>query len=79
LAINEALIYLANAWSNEGVGLFDRQPERNLTIALDLALAQTILPRAEEALRSSVAMRRQLAGLRNSHFPHCTAWLESME
>jgi hypothetical protein len=39
--IGETVVYLANAWSKQGVGLFDRANSRNVAIAADLAIAQT--------------------------------------
>ncbi len=41
---NDIMIYLANAWSIDGTGLFDRSILRNLEQALDYAIAQLLLP-----------------------------------
>jgi len=42
--MNQAIIFLANAWTADGRGLFAPTPELNLDIALDLVLAQVVLP-----------------------------------
>lgn len=41
---NDVILYLANAWSIEGDGLFNPATSRNLEIALDYAIAQLLLP-----------------------------------
>ena len=58
--IGEAVVYLANAWSKQGVGLFDRANSRNVAIAADLAIAQTILPHIGPILRSVSALHDPL-------------------
>jgi hypothetical protein len=42
--MNQAIIFLANAWTADGCGLFAPTSQLNLNIALDLALAQVVLP-----------------------------------
>jgi hypothetical protein len=42
--IGEVICYLANSWTRAGAGLFDPTPLINLNQALDLALAQYVLP-----------------------------------
>lgn len=42
--IQRVVIYLANAWSEEGRGLFAPSRRRNLNLALDMALVQYVLP-----------------------------------
>ncbi len=79
MVMNEVLIYLANAWTNEGDGLFDERVSRNLVIALDLAIAQTLLPRVSEIIRQSVAVPRQLRAALNGQFPRSVAFLESLD
>jgi len=74
--IGETVVYLANAWSKQGVGLFDRANSRNVAIAADLAIAQTVLPHVGRTLRSLPALydplrqvlkpfQRSLAALEN--------------
>lgn len=77
--ISEAMIYLANAWSSEDGGLFDQAVSRNLAIALDLVMAQTLLPRVSEAIRHSTALQRQLKGALNGQFSRSAAFLESLD
>ncbi len=73
----EAVVYLANAWSKQGVGLFDPVNSRNITIAVDLAIAQTLLPRAAETIRSLGTLRDQLMHRLNP-FPHSIAFIENL-
>ena len=74
--MGKAIIYLANAWSNEGVGLFDRVSSHNFVIATDLAIAQTLVPSAREAIRHSTALHSQLKVAFNGRFPRSAALLE---
>lgn len=76
--IGKSIIYLANAWSNEGVGLFDRVSSHNFVIATDLAIAQTILPSTGEAIRRSAALHGQLKAALNGRFPRASALLDSL-
>lgn len=75
--LSEAIVYLANAWSGKGIGLFDQATSRNRAIALDLAIAQTILPRVAGAVRRSAALRKQLEETLKGRFPHSLAFLRS--
>lgn len=75
LAIDEALIYLANCWSEQGHGLFDLLASRNLAIALDLVMAQSLLPRVQKKVHRSVHLRRELQELLDSRFPQSAAFL----
>ena len=77
--MGEAMVYLANAWSKEGDSLFDQAPSRNLAIALDLVMTQTLLPRVCGVIRNSAALRRQLRGALNGQFPRAVAFLESLD
>jgi len=77
-AMGEAMIYVANAWSVEGEGLFDSAPARNLTIALDFAITQSLLLRASETIRDSAVAGRQLARAMNGRFPRSAAFLNNL-
>jgi hypothetical protein len=72
-----AAIYLANAWSEDGEGLFVSQFQANLAIAMDMALVQVVLPPLARALRASLSLRcailRDLEG-----FPRARALVERM-
>ena len=46
-AASEALLYLANAWSWAGAGLFSPSLDENFQLALQLAVVLAILPRLE--------------------------------
>ncbi len=71
---DEVLIYLANAWSPEGIGLFNGPPSENLAIALDFATAQTILPRVARTVQYSAARRDWLQQTLHA-FPYSEAYL----
>jgi len=76
--MDEMMIYLANSWSQTGVGLFDLQIRRNAMIALDLAIAQTLLPHLGEVLSQSAALVERLGELLCGQFPHSEAFLTSL-
>lgn len=73
----ETLIYLANAWSKEGIGLFDQVTAHNHAIALDLAMAQILLPRLGATIRDSPTLGKQLREVM-SQFPHSVDFLENL-
>ncbi len=75
---DEVMIYLANSWSQAGTGLFDPEIQRNVMIALDLVMAQTLLPRAGEVLRQSKAMSEPLREMLMGQFPRSAAALASL-
>jgi hypothetical protein len=58
--LDEVVIYLANAWSIQGNGLFNPSLSRNLAIASDLALAQLVLPHYFMEIRSSKTLQAEL-------------------
>ena len=74
-AIDEAIIYLANCWSEQGHGLFDSLSSRNLAIALDLAIAQSLLPRVNKKVHRSRPFRRELQELLRDQFPQAATFL----
>jgi hypothetical protein len=57
---NEVIIFLANAWTKDGNGLFDNSLRGNFDIALDLAISQIVLPIGWKAIRRSTRLRRRL-------------------
>jgi len=67
---NEILIYLANAWSVGNEGLFSSGFDDNHTVALDLAIAQSLLPRAWMSIRTSKALQRQFTKCLDDRFTH---------
>ena len=76
--MDEMMIYLANSWSQAGVGLFDLEIKRNAMIALDLAIAQTLLPHLGEVLAQSAPLVERLGELLCGQFPHSEAFLTSL-
>lgn len=75
----ESLIYLANAWSEKGEGLFHHASLPNLMKALDLVIAQRILPRLVKPIQDSKALRRQLQIRFNKGFPSALHLLEHIK
>ena len=73
----ETMIYLANAWSKEGIGLFDQFTPNNYAIALDLAIAQIWLPRVDAMIRDSPRLRGRLQEAMGQ-FPRSVDFLERM-
>jgi energy-coupling factor transporter ATP-binding protein EcfA2 len=67
--LDEVVIYLANAWSVQGNGLFNPSLSRNLAIASDLALAQLVLPHYFMAKRSSKALQAELYSILDEQMP----------
>ncbi len=75
---DEIMIYLANSWSKLGNGLFHPSPTRNLTIALDIAISQIVLPRAIDVIRGVDALREQLVNTLMNQFPRSTAFVADL-
>ncbi len=67
---NEAVIYLSNAWTNFGNGLFARSLSNNLDIALDLVISQTVLPRGWKAFCQSDKLRNSLRDVLSDKFSY---------
>ena len=73
---DEVILYMANAWSAEGHGLFNPFISYNLGIAADLALAQLVLPRYIETIRSSETLQASLSTVLDGHLPRCNTFLK---
>jgi hypothetical protein len=69
VALRAGLCYLANGFDSEGRGLFAADPVANLSIALDYAIAQEILPRLKEALAENKTVWRELADYLTGRYP----------
>jgi len=76
--IDEAMVYLANSWSSQGNGLFDPSTSRNLEIALDLAIAQTILPHTADAMQRNPVLREELLAVLSGQFPRSAAFISAL-
>jgi len=74
--LDEVILYLANAWSAQGNGLFDPVTPRNLDIASDLALAQLVLPRSLEPVRSSETLQAELHSTLKENLPRSSTFLK---
>lgn len=62
-ALDDCVIYLANAWSAHGQGLFNSISYRNLEMATDLAIVQILLPRIDGRIKSLPGVRQELYDL----------------
>ena len=77
-ATDEVMIYLANSWSRLGNGLFHHSHERNLSIALDMAISQILLPRAVEVIQKGEMLREKLINTLTNHFPRSTSFVTEL-
>lgn len=78
-AVNQAIIFLANAWTQEGEGLFAPTTETNLNMALDIALAQYVLPWVVTADCVNSRLLDQLNPVLVNHFDQATHFLETFK
>lgn len=76
---NEVIVYLANAWTEGGRGLFAPSPQRNLKIALDLAISQIVFPRGWKVLSRSVTLREALRSILNDQYKNSLNFLDRLE
>ncbi|MGB3715357.1 MAG: hypothetical protein WA996_13085, partial [Candidatus Promineifilaceae bacterium] len=77
--IEQTIVFLANAWTTNGVGLFDDSPRGNLNTALDLAMAQYVLSWMEATHQRPQVLRQHLRQLLEVQFDHASdalnAWV----
>ncbi len=76
--MDEAFIYLANAFSNQGSGLFAADAGQNLWIALDFVLAQIVLPRAWGEMTRSAMLRGALKDQLDTNFSQTLRLIENI-
>jgi energy-coupling factor transporter ATP-binding protein EcfA2 len=74
--LDDVILYLANAWSAQGNGLFNPSLSRNLAVASDLAVAQLVLPHYFMALRSSETLQADLCSILGDHLPRSRKYLK---
>ncbi len=74
--LDDVILYLANAWSAQGNGLFNPSLSRNLAIASYLALAQLVLPHYFMAIRSSETLQAELYSILDEHLPRSRKFLK---
>jgi hypothetical protein len=77
-ARNEVLLYLANAWDCQNVGLFDPRPAANLALALDWGLTAAVLRTALGTLQKSPGLKRELQTLLNGSLRGAQANLDQL-
>ena len=73
---SELLVYLANAFSRTGQGLFDQRPLANVEMALDWAVATILLPRVCEPLGRTPAFGLALHRVCAGRWPNAARALE---
>lgn len=73
--VNSAMIYVANAWSALGSGLFSLETAKNLEIAMDLAITQTFLLPIHNSVTASPALQNDLHTIFKFRFPHANAFV----
>ena len=79
-AINRAVVFMANAWSQDGVAMLSssgREVTAALDLALDLALVQYILPWIMIAGHPGRTFWRQLNQLLDDRFPQAATFLQT--
>lgn len=62
--------YLANAWADDGAGLFHPSTPTNLSTALDYAFAQYLLPWIVEPLKQNAGLFVELESFFQERFPY---------
>lgn len=67
--MDDVVIYLANAWSSNGKGLFASEPRANFEIATDILIAQLLLPYVQDVLLSSQDFRQTLHQVLHLYYP----------
>lgn len=76
--VDEAMVYLGNSWSRLGNGLFDRSNSGNLRTALDLAIAQILLPHSVDPLRDNATLRERLLDIMSDQFPRSAMFVSAL-
>ncbi len=76
--IGRVICYLANSWTDAGAGLFDPTPLNNLNQALDLALAQYLLPWIVAVQSEPTRLLTQLEGLFNGRFYQSAIFISAL-
>jgi hypothetical protein len=74
----EGMIYLSNSWSQMGSGLFDENPQKNLQIAMDLAITQSLLLPNSEKIANSKNLRDKLQKILDNQYPLATNLLSQL-
>jgi hypothetical protein len=71
---DEVMINLANSWSRLGNGLFHSSIDRNLSIALDLAISQIVLPCVADEIGCLETLCKQLIKVLADRYPRSAAF-----
>jgi len=75
----EVFIFVADSFTESGSGIFEPGPMENALVALDAAVAASLLPRLELALSRSRPLRNRVGSILARDFPISAAVLASQE
>lgn len=73
--IPSAVIYLANSWTQNQIGLFAPEISTNLKIAMDLAITQIFLLPIQDRLVESAILRKDLQVVFQDRLMHSSAFI----
>jgi hypothetical protein len=76
--MDDAVIYLANAWSSSGEGLFTANLRANFEIATDILITQLLLPCILDELQKSSEFRQELMGVLYLYYPCSYSYLNQI-
>lgn len=74
---DEIVTYLANSWTQQGNGLFHPSNRENLSISLDLAIAQILLPSIDSWIKKSNQLNASLLDFFDGGSPRSVLFLKS--
>lgn len=78
LVLEEAWLYLANAFDGDGPGLFVEPVIENLRIAQDYVLVQSVLPRVSSQWAEAPGIWGEVSEYLAPRFPRACAWVEGL-
>jgi hypothetical protein len=76
--MDDVVIYLANAWSSSGKGLFTANLRANFEIASDIIITQLLLPSIRDALQKSLEFRQALNSMLQLYYPFSYSYLNQI-
>ncbi len=71
-SFENAIAYIANSWSRNGMGIFTPSTLQNLAISLDMVISQVILPQFSTAIRYFSDLRKSLFATLTPQYPRST-------
>ncbi len=73
--VQDAMLYMVNAWDANGRGLFDEQPEINIRWITDFWLLQSAVPRLMKVIKAEPQVRTDVIRYLNQSFPMASRWI----